>query len=70
MLAHAVAGCLDVNDDCVVEQPIQQDCVGRIATRYDKLAANFLSTIYLAAIVQLLVMSPDPRTECLTSHHF
>ena len=32
----------------------------RIATRYDKLAANFLGAIHLAASRQLLVISPDP----------
>ena len=32
----------------------------RIATRYDKLAANFLGAIYFAAAVTWWVMSPDP----------
>jgi transposase len=32
----------------------------RIATRYDRLADNFLAAVCLAA-GQLLVMSPDPK---------
>jgi transposase len=34
----------------------------RVATRYDRLARNFLATVCLAATPLLLVMSLDPKT--------
>ena len=33
----------------------------RVATRYDRNAANFLAAVCLAAAIPLLVMSPDPN---------
>jgi len=40
----------------------------RIATRYDKLAPNFLSATYLAAVIAFWArLSPDPRSSRLPS---